>query len=67
MRIIEEQEAIVDASLSGDYEKAFVIFLNNPNVCLNEDKARELFDRMLENTKEYLPYYDEYIKNRKQN
>lgn len=67
MRIIEEQEAIVDASLSGDYEKAFVIFLNNPNVCLNADKARELFDRMLENTKEYLPYYDEYIKNRKQN
>ncbi len=65
MRIIEEQEAVVDAALSGDYEKAFVIFLNNPNVCLNADKARELFDRMLEKTKAYLPYYDEYIKNRK--
>ena len=65
MRIIEEQETVVDAALSGDYEKAFVAFLNNPNMCLPEDKARELFDRMLENTKAYLPYYDEYIKNRK--
>lgn len=65
MRIIEEQEAITDAALSGDYEKAFVVFLNNPNMCLNVDKARELFDRMLENTKAYLPYYDAYIQNRK--
>ncbi|MBQ8230118.1 MAG: alpha-glucosidase/alpha-galactosidase [Clostridia bacterium] len=65
MRIIEEQETVVDAALTGDYEKAFVAFLNNPNMCLPEDKARELFDRMLENTKAYLPYYGEYIKNRK--
>ena len=66
MRIIEEQETVVDAALDGDYEKAFVAFLNNPNMCLNVDKARELFDRMLENTKEYLPkeYYDAYKKSR---
>ena len=32
MRIIEEQEMVVDAALDGDYEKAFVAFLNNPNV-----------------------------------
>ena len=56
MRIIEEQETVVDAALTGDYEKAFVAFLNNPNVCISADKARELFDRMLENTNEYLPY-----------
>ena len=65
MRIIEEQETVVDAALSGDYEKAFVAFLNNPNVCLPEDKARELFDKMLENTKAYLPYYDAYLESRK--
>ena len=65
MRIIEEQETVVDAALSGDYEKAFVAFLNNPNMCLPEDKARELFDRMLENTKAYLPYYDAYKNSRK--
>ena len=64
MRIIEEQETVVDAALSGDYEKAFVAFLNNPNVCINVDKARELFDRMLENTKAYLPYYENYIAKR---
>ena len=64
MRIIEEQETVVDAALSGDYEKAFVAFMNNPNVCLPEDKARELFDKMLDNTKAYLPYYKEYKQNR---
>lgn len=64
MRIIEEQEMVVDAALGGDYEKAFVAFLNSPNVCLSEDKARELFDKMLYNTKEYLPYYEEYVKSR---
>ena len=60
MRIIEEQETVVDAALDGDYEKAFVAFLNNPNMCLSEKKARELFDKMLDNTKAYLPYYDAY-------
>jgi len=65
MRIIEEQETVVDAALSGDYEKAFVAFLNNPNMCLNAEKARELFDRMLENTKAYLPYYDAYAQTRR--
>ena len=64
MRIIEEQETVVDAALTGDYEKAFVAFMNNPNMCLSEEKARELFDRMLANTKAYLPYYDEYVKSR---
>ena len=65
MRIIEEQEAVVDASLTGDYEKAFSVFVNNPNVNLSFDDARKLFDEMLENTKEYLPYYDAYKASRK--
>ena len=65
MRIIEEQEVVLDASLEGDYEKAFVLFLNNPNVCLPVDKARELFDKMLYNTREYLPYYDTYVQSKK--
>ena len=66
MRIIEEQETVVDAALSGDYEKAFVAFMNNPNMCLNEAKARELFDKMLDNTKAYLPkeYYEAYKNSR---
>lgn len=42
-------------------QKAVVLFMNNPNVCLSEEKARELFNRMLKNTKAYLPYYDKYL------
>lgn len=64
-RIIDEQEMVVEAALDGDYEKAFVAFLNNPNVCLSVKDARVLFDKMLYNTREYLPYYDKYIEGRK--
>ncbi len=60
-RICLEQEMVVEAALSGDYELAFQAFLNNPNVPLDIHRARELFDAMLENTKKYLPYYDRYV------
>ena len=60
MRIIEEQEMVVEAALTGDYELAFTAFRNNPNVPLGLEQARELFDQMLENTKKYLPYYETY-------
>lgn len=64
-RVCYEQETVVEAALEGNYEKAFVAFLNDANVNLPIDKARELFDAMLENTKEYLPYYDDYKKSKK--
>lgn len=60
MRIIEEQEIVVEAALTGDYELAFRAFTNNPNVNLPIDEARKLFDEMLDNTKAYLPYYEKY-------
>jgi alpha-galactosidase len=60
IRIIEEQEAVVEAALTGNYELAFRVFTNNPNVGLPLDVARKMFDEMLENTKTYLPYYDKY-------
>lgn len=62
MRIIEEQETVVEAALTGDYELAFTAFANNPNVNLPLDTARKLFNEMLENTKKYLPYYEKYKK-----
>ena len=34
MRIIEEQEMVVEAALTGNYELAFTAFRNNPNVPL---------------------------------
>ena len=58
MRIIEEQEAVVEAGLTGNYELAFSVFVNNPNVNLSLVEARKLFNEMLENTKAYLPYYN---------
>ena len=60
MRIIEEQEAVAEAALTGDYELAFDVFVNDPNVNLPFETARKMFDEMLENTKTYLPYYDKY-------
>ena len=65
-RIIQEQETVVEAALTGDYELAFTAFCNNPNMPLSIDTARELFDEMLENTKAYLPYYEAYKKSRAQ-
>lgn len=64
MRILEEQETVVEAAIRGDYELAFTAFSNNANINLPIDKARALFDEMLENTKDYLPYYEKYKKER---
>ena len=61
-RICMEQEMVVEAALTGDYELAFQAFLNSPNVQIDIRSARKLFDEMLEKTKEYLPYYDRYVK-----
>ena len=64
-RVSHNQETIVEAALSGDYEMAFKAFVNDPNVEIPLDKARELYDKMLYKTKTYLPYYDVYVKSRK--
>jgi len=64
-RVSHLQEMTVKAGLTGDYELAFNAFINDPNVCLSMEDARKLFDEMLYNTKEYLPYYDKYLLSRK--
>jgi len=48
------QGLIVKAGLEKDRELAFKAFLNEPLVRIDRDEARELFDTMLENTKQYL-------------
>lgn len=60
IRHVYNQEEIVKCTLNGDYKGVFKAFINDPNVNLPLDKAKELFDKMIENTKEYLPYYNEY-------
>ena len=65
IRHVYNQEEIVKNTLKGDYEGVFKAFLNDPNVDIPIDKARELFNKMVENTKKYLPYYDDYMKTQK--
>jgi alpha-galactosidase len=50
-------ETILKAMLARDREMAFRAFINDPLVTIDLGKARELFDGMLENTKDYLPEF----------
>lgn len=54
-RHVWNQETILNAALAKDKELAFKAFINDPLVTLSPQKARELFDQMLINTKNYLP------------
>ncbi len=63
-RIVACQELTARAVVEEDYELAFQAFINDPNMCLSKEKARELFDEMLYNTKNYLPAYERYIGNK---
>ncbi len=56
-RIVGEQEMLDKAAAERDLEKAFSVFANDPQMNLPLDKARILFDKMIENTKEYLQEY----------
>ncbi len=59
------QELVVKSALTGDYELAFVAFCNDNLNDLTLQDSRKLFDKMLENTKAYLPSYDKYIAKRR--
>lgn len=56
-RVCGEQELIVDAAIERNLDKAFHAFCMDPNMDLPLDEARELFDLMVGNTKEYLGEY----------
>lgn len=55
VRHVWNQETILKAALAKDKEKAFRAFINDPLVTIEPQKAQELFEQMLSNTKEYLP------------
>jgi alpha-galactosidase len=55
LRNIINQETTLIAALTKDVDQAFRAFVNDPLVVIEIDKARELFKRMLDNTKKYLP------------
>jgi alpha-galactosidase len=55
IRHISNQELIVKSVLERDLNIARRAFLNDPGIeKLSVDKAKELFDEMIKNTKEYL-------------
>ena len=54
-RNIVNQETILKAAIVKDVDMAFRAFANDPLVTIEIDDARELFKRMLDNTKKYLP------------
>lgn len=60
-RVAYNQELTVDAAISENYEWAFKAFVNDPLVTISHTDARKLFNEMLENTKEYLPAYNDYL------
>ena len=57
-RICTMQEVVSDAIADRDVEKIFNVFSNDPLVTCSLDDARELFFKMLRNTKAYLKDYN---------
>ena len=57
-RHMQNQEMILKAALERDTQLAFGAFLNDPIIAgLSLKEAQELFLRMFESTKRYLPDY----------
>lgn len=56
-RIVGEQEIIAEAGRTRNLDLAFNAFANDPLVRLDVTKAKVLFDKMIDNTKEYLTMY----------
>lgn len=57
-RHVINQETTLKAALNKDKELAFRAFANDPLMTASINDARKLFDKMLENTKAYLPGWD---------
>lgn len=57
-RVCGEQEMIVKAVINRDLDMAFHAFCMDANMDLPLPEARKLFDKMLDNTREYLKMYE---------
>lgn len=49
------QEGIVKAGISRDYDMAFNVLCNDPLVTISYAETRNMFEKMMDNTKAYLP------------
>lgn len=52
------QETTLKAAIRKDKDIAFRAFVNDPLVAIKPQEAKELFEKMLQNTKKYLPGWD---------
>ncbi|MBQ2717004.1 MAG: alpha-glucosidase/alpha-galactosidase, partial [Clostridia bacterium] len=57
-----EEELAFSAGFYGDYENAFKAIISDQLANLDFKNARSLFNEMLENNKDKLPYYEDFIK-----
>ncbi len=57
-----EEELAFSAGFYGDYENAFKALICDSLVDLDFKDSRSLFNEMLENSKQNLPYYEQYLK-----
>ena len=57
-RVCGEQELVFAGIAERNVEKIFNAFANDPLVTCGIEKARELFDEMCRNTKDYLTMYN---------
>lgn len=58
LRHVLNQETTLKAALTNDKALAFTAFINDPLVQLEPHNAEQLFERMLHNTKTYLPHWN---------
>ena len=57
-RNIGEQTLVIEAGMERNLDKAFKAFVADPLVNLSLKDAKDLFDEMIDNTKEYLSSYN---------
>ncbi len=57
LRAVNEQETVVEAALARDLDLAFKAFAADPLVRIPKVDAKALFEKMVDNTKEYLKMY----------
>lgn len=55
LRHVLNQETVLKASILNNKELAFHAFINDPLVTIGVEEAEKLFNRMLQNTRNYLP------------
>ncbi|MBN2545395.1 MAG: alpha-glucosidase/alpha-galactosidase [Spirochaetes bacterium] len=54
---VNNQNAIIKATVNKDIDLAFQVFTNDPMIHLNYNESKKLFNEMIDNTKEYLSYW----------